>query len=69
VGSGAHLKINVRLRDFELPEEQIAHFFIIMLASMYENCLDLCVLYGLSHQRPNLNKVGTSANNVDYFHT
>ena len=43
VGAGADLQVDVRLGNLELPEEQVAHPLVVMLAGVDQERLDVGV--------------------------
>ena len=61
-------EVQVRLRDSELMEEEIAHVRVVVLAGVDQQRLD-AVETGIGfHQRRNLHQVGTGAHDVQDLH-
>jgi hypothetical protein len=67
VGAGAYFEIDVRRGNAHLAEENVGQSFVVMLAGVNEDRLDLRMALHLADERGNLGEIGTGAYYVDDF--
>jgi len=65
--AGADFKIDMRRGNAHLAEENIGKGFVVMLAGVDKDGLDLGMALHFTHQRSNLGEIGTGAYDVDDF--
>jgi hypothetical protein len=67
-GAAAHAQVQIRLGNAQLPEEQVAHVVVVVLAGVHEDRLDpRDVGVGL-HQGSDLHQVGPGPDDVEDPH-
>ena len=67
MGAGADFEIDVRRGNAHLPEENVGEGFVVVLAGVDEDGIDVRVALHLADERSNLREIGASAYNVDDF--
>jgi hypothetical protein len=67
VGAGADFEIHVGPGDTHLAEENVGQGFVVVLAGMDEDRLDLRMALHLADERGNLGEIGPCAYDVDDF--
>jgi hypothetical protein len=65
--AGADFKIDVRRGNAHLAEEDVGEGFVVMLAGVDKDRLDLRMSLHLAHERRDFGEIGTGAYDVDDF--
>jgi hypothetical protein len=65
--AGAHFKIDVGGGNAHLAEENVGKSFVVVLAGVDEDGLDLGMALHFAHQGRDFRKIGAGAYNVDNF--
>jgi len=67
MGARADFEIDVRSRNPHLTKENVRESFVVMLAGVNEDGIDLGMALHFADERRNLGKIGAGANDVDNF--
>ncbi len=65
--AGADFEIDLRRGNAHLAKENVGKGFVVVLAGMDEDRLDLGVALHFAHERRNFGEIGTGAYDVDDF--
>ena len=68
VRAAADAEVQIRLRDSELPEEQVAHVRVVVLSGVHEQRLDAGAGCEGLHQRSHLHQIRARAHHVHDLH-
>jgi hypothetical protein len=67
VGAGADFQIHVRRRNTHLAKENVGQLFVVVLAGVDEDGLDLWMALHLVHERRNFREIGARADDIQDF--
>ena len=67
VGAGADFEVYMGRGDAHLAEENVGEFFVVVLAGVNEDGLNLRVTLHFVHERGDLRKVGAGADDIQDF--
>jgi len=67
VGGGADFEIDVRSGNAHLAKEDVGEFFVVVLAGMNEDRVNIGMALHFAHERRDFGEVGARADNVKDF--
>jgi hypothetical protein len=68
VGAGTDLEIDVRRGDAHLLEEDVGEFFVVVLARVDEDGLDLGMALHFAHEGSDFGEVGARSDDIEDFY-